>query len=1120
MFMIYRQLIKRLWPALGCVIMCTVVVMPMVHADDTDVYLNPSVPTGSEPLVIFTLDYLSNLGSSACAGTECDSLINAGYMAAAGPYTFFDVLRGALKKVLDPLDGIKIGFMINHADTCTGNNTSGPSATKCSNGGYVLSGLKTMDAGTDDPLTYQFTGEDPDKVALYAKLDALPTPGGTLNHSFQGKELYFEMFRYLTGQGVYNGHVGFKDYGDTDGDTNLDVYRPAVSWDTAIESGANYISPLTGGACTKTFAINFMFQVSNQEDDSDDAIESSRASGGMGGINLSGNKNKFDTVIQYLNDADLGDGSYGTVGVLDGEQNVVSYFLVDPSKINVKTSGYATAGGTGSPLPFSDNPDELVAAISNIFKSILSVSTTFVAPSVPVNVFNRAQIVDEVFLALFEADENGLPLWNGNLKKLQIGDNVNGDKELQDVNGTSAIDIDGRVRRDALTLWSNSATLPTPSDDEVANKDGRAVARGGAGQQIPGYDSGSPALSNSTSGARQLFTENPGNGSDNLMALNADATTAAALWTEITQNWSPAASNTTYAAASSAEKTKAVNILKFARGLQDDGATRRPWFMGDPLHSRPRPVNYGAQTGFSITNPDIRILMGTNGGFMHMFQNTNSAGVETGTENWAFIPRAVIPLLDRLRTNTGAVPIHPIGVDGSPVTYVEDNDLDGTIESSDSDRVIVMFGLRRGGKAYYALDITDPDAPKFKWKIEKGGAGTAYEQLAQSWSTPNLGRLKVGGVEKAAFVIGGGYNGDDGGDNLGDLGKDAKNRATLAGTTPAVGVNDDEGNALFIGDLDTGSLIWKAIKGDSSYVFGTTTYSHPDMSDSFADALVAIDARGDGFFDRIYAGDTGGVLWRIDLAGFKDHDGNGATPDILVLDDPSVWQATRVMSVGRHASLSGVLADDRRFFNAPDVAQSRDTVGPFDGVLIGSGDREDPNGSDVRNSFYLLKDRAVKSGIPPSSMVVEANLADLTSNCLQTNSCGTPPDLTSGWRLDLASIGEKNLAPSLTAGGTVFFTTFEPATASGTCSLSEGTGRVYAVSIQDATAVFNYDVTNDTPNAPTLERVDVLGSGGIPVQVVPLGEGLVLIQGQEVGENIVKSGGRTGFKTYWYESYK
>ena len=102
----------------------------------------------------------------------------------------------------------------------------------------------------------------------------------------------------------------------------------------------------------------------------------------------------------------------------------------------------------------------------------------------------------------------------------------------------------------------------------------------------------------------------------------------------------------------------------------------------------------------------------------------------------------------------------------------------------------------------------------------------------------------------------------------------------------------------------------------------------------------------------------------------------------------------------------------------------------------------------------------------------------------------------------------------------MFFTTFEPATASGTCSLSEGTGRVYAVSIQDATAVFNYDVTNDTPNAPTLERVDVLGSGGIPVQVVPLGEGLVLIQGQEVGENIVKSGGRTGFKTYWYESYK
>ena len=229
-------------------------------------------------------------------------------------------------------------------------------------------------------------------------------------------------------------------------------------------------------------------------------------------------------------------------------------------------------------MEFSDDPDALVDTLNNIFNSILSISTTFVAPSVPVNVFNRAQIVDEVFLALFEADENGLPFWNGNLKKLRIGSDVNGNLELQDVNGLSAIDIDGRVRRDALTLWTDPATLPAAEDDEVEGKDGRAVARGGAGQQIPGYVSGSPGLTNAATGARQLFTEDPTDLTDGLMALNADATTASALWTEITQNWSPAASSATYAGATAAEKTKAVNILKWARGLQDDNSTRN-WLL-------------------------------------------------------------------------------------------------------------------------------------------------------------------------------------------------------------------------------------------------------------------------------------------------------------------------------------------------------------------------------------------------------------------------------------------------------------------------------------------------------------------------------------------------------------
>ena len=61
-----------------------------VFGDDTDIYLNPSVAAGAEPLVMFTLDYRPNLTAAVCGGTECDSLIAGGYLSATGPYNFIN----------------------------------------------------------------------------------------------------------------------------------------------------------------------------------------------------------------------------------------------------------------------------------------------------------------------------------------------------------------------------------------------------------------------------------------------------------------------------------------------------------------------------------------------------------------------------------------------------------------------------------------------------------------------------------------------------------------------------------------------------------------------------------------------------------------------------------------------------------------------------------------------------------------------------------------------------------------------------------------------------------------------------------------------------------------------
>ena len=1085
----------------------------VINADDTDIYLNPQVPTGSEPLVMFVLDWRPSLTSTvSCAvGTYCDDLRTNGYLTdgnAAGSgasTTFFDILRAVLRKVVDPLTGVKIGFMLNHSDknNCGGEGLNPSSG--CSNGAYIPFAFTSMTDNTtgDDPNVWD--NETTEKIALSNLLDAIPTPQGNESHPYQGKELYFELFRYLTGQGIYNGHTGYIDFGDSPNDNqNLDQDRPSVMWDANAETGngsnRRYQSPLNvANQCTKIFVINFLFQVSQQEDDSDSGILDTKANGGMAGINLAGKNNSFPTVIEYMNDVDLGDGTFGTVGDIDGGQNVVSYFIVDPTKVNTTTTAYATAGGTGVPLEMSSDPEELIDTLSSIFDSILSVSTTFVAPSVPVNVFNRAQIVNEVFLALFEADENGLPFWPGNLKKVVIGDNaITGEPELQDTVGINAIDIDGRLKRDAITYWTDPATLPAPIDDEVAGADGRSIQRGGAGQKIPGFVSGAPGLLNSETGARQLFTEDPTDITDGLMELNADATTATSLWDELTAEWPTAPSAADYTSATSAEQDRSELDLRCLRGFTaadiNDTASMRPWYLGDPLHSRPRPINYGARGSYTTSNPDIRILMATADGILHLFRNTDTSGGQDGSETWGFIPQESLALQDRFRTASTGTPVHPIAFDGSPAVLTIDNDLDGNIETADNDKVYAFIGMRRGGKSYYALDITDPDAPKFMWSINKSDTG--FAELGQTWSTPQIGMLNYGTGDKHVLIFGAGYNGDDDGDDLGDLGKDA------ASHTGASGSDDDEGNAIFIVDALTGTLVWKAAKGATEgYVSASKTYFHPDLDDSIPSDIATGDTDGDELVDRAYVGDTGGRVWRVDLAG----------------NSPSTWTAKVLFNGGRH--YSGSSSNDLRFFNSPDIVQTRDGNGNYDGVIIGSGDRENPLDTTVDNWFFMIKDRNVTSGSGVTTTLTPASLADLSIDCVTAGNCSSSTQTaleTHGWRMELGGVGEKNLAKALTLSGEIFFTTFKPTSATSVCDLSEGSGLQYAVSLHTAQPLYNYNVANDG-TLEVLDRYDELGSGGIPVEIVPIGENYILVQGQEAGQNIQQVSAPTSWRTYWYE---
>ncbi len=1051
-------------------LLCSVAFVVNVKADDTDIYFNTGNSSDAgTPLVMLTLDYRPNLANALCkAGADCDAQLGTditkflldGSGLTPAPFAdgdqvvTFDALRAVYASVFSELEGVKVGLMLSSDNNCQGASASGPSqnALGCSNGGYVLSGFREFELEKDSDGKIINADPNGNKAAVVQKMLGIPIPQGNVGHPFQGKEVYFELFQYLTGGAVYNGHVNARNFGNDDVDI-LWVDYPNAGWDTSIESPsilspivnyeAEYQSPLGDvGACSRLSVINLLFQVSNQEDESDDAIRESA----LGGEGLSDKTITFPDMIKAMNDFNFSEES-------SARQGVSSYFI--STNVNTTTNNYAAAGGTGSAISWSTDAAGLVKLredLKNTFNEVLAVSTTFVSIAVPVNVFNRASLNENLFTAIFTVDRNRNPGWSGNLKKLRLNETIdaNGDKfvTITDADGDLAFNPqDGRIKYSALTYWTDSAALPpvprNPTGEDkymVTGKDGRFVTRGGAGQKIPGYIGGQIALKNGT-GARQMFT---GSTDDDLIPLNADTSTATAL--------APAMG---LADAGEAEKT-----LVWARGNDPDTGDVRNWLLNDVLHSRPLPINYGARGGFSDTNPDIRILMGTNAGFMHMFQNSSSGGSESGVENWAFMPRELLPLLPRLRENDGSInPPHPYGVDGAATVYLEDNNNDNIIGTGD--KAWAFFGLRRGGRNYYGMDITNPDNPSLMWVI-RGGTG-AFGNLALTFSAPTPVDIQFGSSKTPALIFGGGYNGGWDPTNQFRIGKDAGS------------ASDSIGNSIYIVNAETGALIKE--------------FTHPALVDSIPSTVSVLDSNGDGLEDRAYVGDTGGNVWRVDFPSASN-------------DNRSSWAITHFASLGG--------SEDRRFFHQPDIVQTKNNGAVFDAIVIGSGDRADPLETSVNNAVFMIKDTNVSSPPISPTTVTESDLGDITDTCITQDVCTA--DLTKGWKLSLEANGEKSLARPVTVVGAVMFTTYVPAGAGlSSCEPNEGTGFLYRVSLFDGSPIrINAGEVGDLTKS---DRKEKLAVSGIPPEYVVIDFDL----GVPPGGAPEKFDVGKFWRTFWYE---
>ncbi|MBK6277282.1 MAG: hypothetical protein IPF57_03760 [Gammaproteobacteria bacterium] len=130
--------------------------------------------------------------------------------------------------------------------------------------------------------------------------------GANQAHKYQGAELYFEMFRYLTGGPVKSGHWGDNDYtGPANKNLDEECYLPGLesldpdggvdavlAWDTGnrpttvtggeadpyVEQNGFYVSPLgEDSQCAGTYAINMLFGVSQQDNDFNSDINAARS---------------------------------------------------------------------------------------------------------------------------------------------------------------------------------------------------------------------------------------------------------------------------------------------------------------------------------------------------------------------------------------------------------------------------------------------------------------------------------------------------------------------------------------------------------------------------------------------------------------------------------------------------------------------------------------------------------------------------------------------------------------------------------------------------------------------------------------------------------------------------
>lgn len=1059
--------------------------------------------------------------------------------------TRMQVAQEAVDEILTTTNGVAMGLM-----SFNPNNSGGE------DGGSIVMAVNTLDSTQRtklktvvDSLSGYFNGVDYTDGQYYTPL----------------AESLYEAYRYFAGltpdmggrssldttPATYTDPRPMSDYcaQDTSSSSQCAPYASGVARSTvqgyfpsAGSTQPSYISPLAN-SCEKAYVIIVTDGDPFNDDDRDTQIDalvngatySTTAVTGS----TSSSSDRLDDLAGYLSNNDI--------SPLSGDQTVVTYTVGFGTGIT--TSGRnllkRTAGVGGGTYLTADDITTLSNTLRAIFFSISSTSSSFAAPSLSVNAFNKLYNRDEIYFSLFKP--HLYQRWAGNIKKFKLCTSAQETAgtctygELIDSANAPAIDITTHRIKDSSVSYWNSGT------------DGGDVEAGGAGKVQ--YDAGYAARRMYT----YLGTYTGLSASSPATPIAVDSGSSSTFFQAIDTGSS--GDPTILGLPATASAADVTNLIDWMRGKDSydedgDATTTQRWTFGDPLHSSPIALTFGAiETSpgvYDYDQPIIKLLVATNDGVVRLIDE------DSGAEQWSFVPKEILKEMKTLATNT--VGDHIYGIDSTISIYVKDVDNDGLIEYADGDRVYAFVGMRRGSKDgtnnpvfnnIYAFDMTPTSlltshasitglSPKLMWVIQ-GGVGD-YKMLGQTWSGPKVDTLTVKSGSTNADVVALFFGGGN------------STSAETAAVTPTTGA---AGNAVFIANAATGARIWWAsdpAETDGSGTapdLGLTDMDYPIPSD-----LTLLDINADGAVDRMYFGDLGGQVWRIDLdvdinpSGASPAARNGSSNGYVFAD----LVCPRNGDGTRNCPGTAVNQNWRRMYYRPDHGAVRDTTyvtsgySDYDIISIATGDRSDPLDKltsslveqPVNNRVYALRDYNIAFG-PPATIpvpIVETNLYDATNNDLQSTTASTvaaaKTALTNskGWYVSFKEtsapawtasdaigsrvwIGEKALARTVIFAGVIYVTTFTPAnqdTATLTCVANEGLGQLYALNAIDATAVV--DLTGNG-----VSRSVELG-GGIPSELVTVirEDGTVGVVGGGGGETTVNVNNEGATKrTYWIQ---